>query len=131
VVELALEFAPRLVEANPLVEETLNQVTVKYGPLVYCLESNDLPEGVALSDVVLSLANDPRQFQPERARIVNSDVVKFRVPALVLDRKPWTADQLYREVSFAPPRPIEVKLVPYYAWGNRGDTEMSVWLPVR
>ena len=25
---------------------------------------------------------------------------------------------------------IDVKLVPYYAWGNRGRSEMSVWLPL-
>ena len=38
---------------------------------------------------------------------------------------------LYREVEPRAPRPITVKAVPYYAWGNRGDTDMSVWIPVR
>ena len=35
----------RLMEANPLVEEDLNQVAVQRGPVVYCLESPDLPPG--------------------------------------------------------------------------------------
>src|SRR5262249_13550828 len=39
VVELTLPMRPRLVEANPLVEEARNQVAVLRGPLVYCLES--------------------------------------------------------------------------------------------
>jgi DUF1680 family protein len=34
-------------------------------------------------------------------------------------------------VAATRPRPISIKLVPYFAWGNRGDTEMTVWLPVR
>jgi DUF1680 family protein len=36
-------MSPRLIEANPFVEETLNQVAVQRGPLIYCLESSDLP----------------------------------------------------------------------------------------
>ena len=44
----------RLMEANPLVEETRNQVAVKRGPIVYCLESPDLPEGVRVQDVAVS-----------------------------------------------------------------------------
>jgi uncharacterized protein len=131
VVELTIDFAPRLVEANPLVEETVNQVSVLYGPLVYCLESNDLPEGVSLSEVVLSLDHDPGAFEIRRDRIVNSDLVKLAAPALALQRRPWRPDELYRDVRFTPPQRINLAFVPYYAWGNRGDTEMSVWLPAR
>ncbi len=38
-IELTLPMEPQLVEAHPLVEETRNQIAVKRGPLVYCLES--------------------------------------------------------------------------------------------
>ena len=27
-------------------------------------------------------------------------------------------------------RVIDLKLIPYYAWGNRGKSEMTVWLPL-
>ena len=37
VVELVLPMEAKLVEANPLVEENRNQVAVKRGPVVYCL----------------------------------------------------------------------------------------------
>jgi len=26
-------------------------------------------------------------------------------------------------------RTVSLKLIPYYAWGNRGASEMTVWLP--
>ena len=45
-VDLDLPMPARLMEANPLVEEDLNQVAVQRGPVVYCLESPDLPPGV-------------------------------------------------------------------------------------
>ena len=25
--------------------------------------------------------------------------------------------------------PVEIQLVPYYTWGNRGENQMRVWLP--
>jgi uncharacterized protein len=131
VVELNIPFAASLWEANPLVEETLNQVAVKYGPIVYCLESNDLPPGVRLVDVALPLDAKRRIFTPKREKIAGADLVTLSVPAIELARQAQESGQLYREVGSAPPRDIRIKLVPYYAWGNRGDTDMSVWPPVR
>ena len=51
VVLLELAMPAQLIEAHPLVEETRNQVAVKRGPVVYCLESCDLPVGVRVQDV--------------------------------------------------------------------------------
>jgi DUF1680 family protein len=130
VVTLDLKFKPVLLEANPLVEETLNQVAVKYGPLVYCVESNDLPKDVSLKDVAISVAQ-PQAFTSQHERIAGADVLTLTLPALVLPRAAWTPGQLYREATALPPRDLSLKLVPYYAWGNRGDTEMTVWLPAR
>ncbi len=131
VVELDLAFEPVLLEANPLVEEAFNQVAVKNGPLVYCLEAADLPPGVRLADVALGLDLGPDAFAPSRERIVNADLVTLRAPALQRQRPSWSAGELYREVTRSPDRRIEVKLVPYFAWGNRGEGDMSVWLPAR
>ncbi len=131
VVAYTMEFTPTLWESNPLVEETLDQVAVKYGPLVYCVESNDLPAGVKLTDVALALAGTPANFTFAREKIAGADVLTLTTSAVSLARPAWTAQQLYREAARTPPRPISLKFVPYYAWGNRGDTEMSVWLPVR
>jgi len=129
-VDFTMEFKPTLWEANPLVEETVDQVAIKYGPLVYCVESNDLPEGVKLKDVALSLSS-PAGFKTERTTIAGAEVLALTLNGLVVQRPDWTQRQLYREVDGRAPRPIQLKAVPYYAWGNRGDTEMSVWLPAR
>ena len=47
-VTLHLPMDVRLVKANPLVEELRGQVAVMRGPLLYCLESADLPDGGSL-----------------------------------------------------------------------------------
>ena len=53
----------------------------------------------------------------------------------------WAAAYLWREVpgdrplyaDYAPAevRPVELRLIPYFAWANRGEGEMRVWLRVR
>ncbi len=130
-VELDFAFKPVLVEANPLVEETLNQVAVRYGPLVYCLESNDLPEGVEIEDVVLTLRSTEAEPEIVPETIAGAQVMTIALPGEHLVRPAWEAGQLYREVSASERQPIKLTFVPYYAWGNRGDTEMSVWVPLR
>lgn len=129
-VDFDMTFKPTLWEANPLVEETVDQVAIKYGPLVYCVESNDLPAGVKLADVALSLSS-PTAFSAKREKIEGAEVLTFTFDALALQRAKWDGKQLYREAVARAPRPISIKAVPYYAWGNRGDTDMTVWLPAR
>ena len=52
-IELLLPMEARLVEAHPLVEELRNQVAVLRGPILYCLESPDLPSDTAVPEVAL------------------------------------------------------------------------------
>lgn len=41
------------------------------------------------------------------------------------------AGRLFQRVPKGAPSPIHLKLIPYYAWNNRDETEMTVWLPLR
>ena len=36
---------------------------------------------------------------------------------------------LYRPVVQAE-KTVDIRLIPYYAWGNRGKGEMTVWMPL-
>ena len=49
--------------------------------------------------------------------------------AAVRPAQPW-GRELYRERRSAAATPVDVRLIPYYAWANRGASEMSVWLPL-
>jgi DUF1680 family protein len=49
--------------------------------------------------------------------------------ALARTNSNWSG-QLYRELKHARPSPIKLRLIPYSVWANRGESEMSVWLPL-
>ncbi len=119
-------MAPRLVEAHPLVEEARNQVAVERGPLVYCLESTDLPRGTRLLDMALPRTIDlkPRH---DPALLGGLTVLEGRGEART---EPAWSGQLYRELPHTRAEPVDLKLIPYYAWGNRGPSEMTVWMPL-
>jgi DUF1680 family protein len=123
-IELHLPMPPRLLQAHPLVEECRNHVAVQRGPVVYCLESTDLAKTVKLLDVVVprSIKLRPRF---DRGLLGGVTVLEGKAEAAV--EADWSG-QLYRELGATPPQPIDVKLIPYYAWGNRGRSEMTVWL---
>ena len=124
--QLVLEMPIAMIEANPLVEETRNQVAVKRGPVVYCLESTDLNKNNSVFGLGISSS---AKFKTTRTKIGNSNVIGLETTAKKIGDNNWS-DQLYKEVSKQPASTVNIKLIPYYTWGNRGHAEMSVWLPV-
>jgi len=39
-------------------------------------------------------------------------------------------DALYRRAAGDHAEAVSLRLIPYYAWNNRGEGQMSVWLPL-
>jgi DUF1680 family protein len=124
VVDLDIPMPTQVVEANPLVEETLDQVAIKRGPIVYCLEAADLPKSVNIMNV---LVPDDVKFLALYDQRLLGGVVSLNATLLAQPERDWSG-QLYREWKPANPKPIKTRLVPYYAWNNRGAGEMTVWL---
>jgi hypothetical protein len=127
IVEIEIPMAPRLLEANPFVEETLNQVAVQRGPLVYCLESADLPEGVRVLEV--RIPADTKLRPRIDSELFGDRLVILEGQAERIPQGEWS-HRLYRELQDPEPEPIDIRLVPYYAWGNRAEGEMTVWIPL-
>lgn len=123
-ITLELDMPATLIEASPLVEATQNMVAVKRGPLVYCLEANDLKEGQRVSDVIVP-ANI--KLTPEKTTIDNSEVMALTGKAKLVKRS--EKEGLYRELS-AMTEDIDIKLIPHFAWANREEADMAIWLPV-
>lgn len=123
-VDLDLPMPVQLLEAHPLVEETLNQVAVRRGPTVYCLESADLPPGTSVTDAAI----------PEDIDLIARYDRRLLGGCVVLEGRGWRRisrpwqDELYRPLSPPEARPVTVRFVPYSLWANRGPGEMSVWL---
>jgi len=121
---LVLDMPVQLLESNPLAEETRNQVVVKRGPIVYCLEGSDT--GGAPIDQVLIPAGIRLKAVPYE--LAGSRVMALEGKARVSESASWE-NTLYRTVSPATTT-TRIRLIPYYAWGNREKTEMTVWMPL-
>lgn len=125
-IHLELPMPVKLIEANPLVEATRNQVAIKRGPMVYCLESTDLSKGQNIFSIAIP---SNVQLEPKMIRIDHNDILALEGRAELLHDADWK-DRLYRPISTAAPTPVHIQLIPYFAWGNRGHTNMTVWMPL-
>ena len=126
VIELMLPMDVQLIESNPLVEETRNQIVVKRGPIVYCIESADLP-GNRIFDVIIP---STIQMHPVEMEIKGTKLMALEGTARIQKSNHWNGS-LYRQLSASNTlEDVEIRLIPYFAWGNRGKSEMSVWMPL-
>ena len=130
-VSLSFPMPTEVVASNPRVAENSGRVAVQRGPVVYCMEQLDQPEGAALAD--LSLALQPtlgHEFQAEyQAGLLDGVTVLSHTGAareVSTNREP-----LYMPASPNAPRtrPENLTLIPYYAWANRKEAAMQVWVP--
>jgi DUF1680 family protein len=123
-VTLSLPMEVQLIQAHPLVEEVRNQVAVQRGPIVYCLESADV-DNVRMDDIILP---SHVRLTPEKMQIGAHALVSLTGYVKAAEALDWSG-KLYRRTAMAR-RAVAVRLIPYYAWGNRGETEMMVWMNV-
>ena len=125
-VELDLPMEVTMVESHPLVEETRNHVAVLRGPLVYCLESPDLPAGVDLHQV--RLPRDARwNVRHDRELLRGVTVLETEAAVMPAAGPP---NGLYRKAASGAGQRVPLRLIPYYAWSNRGQSQMTVWIPL-
>ena len=124
VITYTMRMPTRVVEANPLVEESRGQVAVVRGPIVYCAESSDL-QGADIDNIVMPV---DASFRPVETHIDGSRIMALEVEARVREEAPWT-NTLYRDIIINNKQTKTIRLIPYYTWGNRGKTEMTVWMP--
>ncbi len=97
VVELVLPMEVRKVIPNENIKEIAGKVAVERGPIVYCAEQTDNPDGVLHKTI-----SDETGFTPKfDAGLLQGVVILEGSNGL--------------------------KMVPYYSWSHRGPGEMEVW----
>ncbi|MFW6309292.1 MAG: glycoside hydrolase family 127 protein, partial [bacterium] len=124
-IELNIPLTIDLVSTNPLVEETFNQVAIKRGPLVYCLEDEDLPEDVRVTEIVIPRDIDLKPVN----KIINGHRIEvLKGEARLIEKKPGMNKNLFQKITANDLKTININLLPYYCWGNRGKSEIMVWM---
>lgn len=117
-VSIDLPMETHIIEANPNVQVNAGRYAVMRGPIVYCMEGVD--NGENLRDVALYESNEVK-------------VVKEDLPAPVLymqasRRKP--SEHLY-QCKKDDRETFTARLIPYFAFANRGESDMIVWTQIR
>ncbi len=125
IITLDMPMEVQLVEANPLIEEARNQVAVKRGPIVYCVETPDLPKGTKILDVYFK-GGAPLKVNYDKDLL--GGVATVEAPILI--RKDQTKEDMYSTVDVPKFDESSIQLVPYFTWNNRGKAEMTVFMPV-
>lgn len=124
IVTLDMPMDIKFVEGNPRIEEVRNQVAVKRGPVVYCMESPDLPKDTKILDVYIK-GETPLKAEYHPELLGGLSTIKTEV-LLRKDKK----EGMYSTVEKPVFTPYKTQLVPYFSWSNRGDSEMSVFFPI-
>jgi len=114
----------KLIEGHDRIEEVRNQVAVKRGPIVYCIETPDLPKENSILDVYLK---GDAQLEAVHRNDFLDGVTTINVELLLREDK---KDEMYQAVKKPTWKSHKTQLVPYFAWSNRGQAEMTVFMPV-
>ena len=121
-VELQFDMPIARVYAHPLVRENVGRFALRRGPIVYCFEDIDNSGGVFQT---LALSGDVALETTFNAELLGG-VTLIRGMGTVLEAAEWE-NNLY--LSAKPKmKQLEVTAIPYYAWCNRGTSQMSVWI---
>lgn len=141
IIELELPMEAHLIEAHPSVEEDRNKAAIMRGPVLYCMETDDLPEGIALKeasiypDTAFTAEYDPKVcggvMMLNGKCVAGGKVMENYLP----DYTGWE-NRLYRKIQYpealeSKRREFDIRLIPYFACANRKLPYFKVWLPLQ
>ena len=116
--ELDFNIKPVFVAANPLVSADNGKIALTYGPLVYCVEGADNGERLgrlSVSPVAAEGATLEKDFHGFYS--ITVDGLKDKAQKALY----FTADKSGYES-------VRIKFIPYFAFANRGSSDMLVWI---
>lgn len=119
VVKICLDMSVKKIYPSTKISADSGKIALQRGPLVYCAE------GVDNNGDVLSL----RLSKNGKIEVgsFNENTLNGIIPLYAEGERIENKAELY---SFTQPRsyPEKITYVPYYAWGNRGENQMRVWI---
>jgi hypothetical protein len=106
-------MAIRRVVAHEAIKDDAGLVAIERGPIVYCLESADN------EDVFSTVLPDDARLVAERRNGLLGGVTVIKGDVMLAAKQ---------DGGKTITKPAGMVAIPYYAWCNRGPTEMNVWL---
>ena len=116
VVELSLPMNARLIQASDNLKEDAGKLAVERGPLLYCAEGID-NDGKASNILLPSSSTFISDYKNDMLNGIS--VLKTTAPVILINKEETGIATVNKTITF----------IPYYAWANRGEGEMSIWFP--
>jgi hypothetical protein len=116
-VTIELPMPVQKVLANPLVKDDHDRFAFQRGPIVYCLEGPDNRDSLVQNIMINKAAIVNTSFEPKKL----NGIEVITAEGKSTKRQVNTDALLETDQS--------VTAIPYYAWANRGPSEMTVWIP--
>lgn len=125
-ISLIFDMPVHVYKANNKVRENIGKVAVTRGPITYCLEECDNGKNLHLYKLDVAAYKEMGAILSENTELGHK-IVTLEIPGkkVILD-----GEKLYEEVCAEREEKTTLRLVPYYAWNNRGVGEMTVWVHV-
>ena len=123
VVELELPMQPRITAPDRHIDAVRGTVAIERGPEVLCLETVDLvgrADGADFGDLVIDTSHAP--FEKDGRVWVR--LLDASTPA-----DPWPYEPLDEVPTPIETAGVDVPLVAYHDWAERGPSAMRVWIP--
>ncbi|GGH09000.1 glycoside hydrolase family 127 protein [Mucilaginibacter phyllosphaerae] len=116
-VSLYLPMETEKVIANSNVRDDRGRFAFEKGPIVYCLEGPDNKDSLVQNILIDKNAIAKANYQ---ADLLNGiDIISADGKST---KRQVKSDSLLETDQ-------QIKAIPYYAWANRGPSEMTVWIP--
>ncbi len=114
---LHLDFSPKFIMSNPKIRDNAGKVCLINGPMVYCLEEVDNGKDL----FALSVNPEISSFSSKLSETYQMPVFTVVGERLLSNDAPLYADTYKTEK-------VSLKFIPYFAFANREESDMLVWI---
>ena len=121
-------MTPKRLQPHPRVHQNRDSLAIRRGPFIYALESVD--QDGRLTDLRLAKVSDSAPLETFDMDIKGKPLVGIKTKGTVvsLPENPSAARE-YIGGSYPEETAVNLTFIPYFAWGNRGPSDMRVWIP--
>ena len=103
--------------ADSRVRSCAGKAAVMYGPVLYCAEAIDNGDCLFNLSVIKNGNYDVKYFDEYFANVIETDGI----------RREYN-NSLYSSADDVTEATVRIKLIPYFAFANRGESDMAVWI---
>ncbi len=117
ILNVDMNMTVKFYHADTRVRSCAGKAAVMYGPVLYCAEAIDNGDGLFNLSVLKNGNYNVRYSEEYFANILEIDGVRREYSDSL-----YSSEEDYKDI------PVRIKLIPYFAFANRGETDMTVWL---